>query len=163
MTRVLYEAKFEFHLAYIIPVIIIAGTSLFPYIIRKSPEYKKTVAGTIIINIFCWNAVGFVALISLIAFLGQAHMYKSTVGAYKEGNYEIVEGYVEDFVPGADKREESFEIDGVCFSYSDYVLIQGYNATARHNGVIRGNGQHLRIGYVCYDESNVIVYIEELI
>ena len=92
-------------------------------------------------------------------------MYSGTVAAYQKGEYAIVEGYVEDFHPmpysGHDK--ESFTINGVRFAYTDYSNQYGYHTTSSHGGVIRGNGQHLRIGYTCYGLlENVIVYIEEL-
>ena len=85
---------------------------------------------------------------------------------YPEANYEIVEGFVEDFepMPYEGKSKESFEINGVKFSYSDSIEICGYNNAKSHGGVIEGNGQHLKIGYIYYDSSygNIIVYIEQL-
>ena len=90
--------------------------------------------------------------------------YNKIVGAYKSGDYEIVEGFVEDFkpMPYEGHSDESFEINGVKFSYSDYSIGTGYNNAKSHGGVITGNGQHLKIGYIKELNGNVIVYIEQL-
>ena len=37
-----------------------------------------------------------------------------------------------------------------------------FTDTKHHGGVIEGDGQHLKIGYVTYRGKNVIVYIEQL-
>ena len=93
-------------------------------------------------------------------------MTKKTVSAYKRGDYQIVEGYVENFhpMPYAGHSNESFEICGVCFFYSDFVIQQGYHNAKSHGGVITGDRQHLKVGYIYYggNYGNIIVYIEEL-
>ena len=93
------------------------------------------------------------------------NMYKATVGAYRKGDYQTVEGYVENFVPmESDGTPEQFEIDGVKFEYSKLAIRPGYHEIESQGDLIRYNGQHLRIGYVCIGVSreNIIVYIEEL-
>ena len=93
-------------------------------------------------------------------------MHNKVIDAYRRGEYQTVEGYVENFdpMPYGGKMDESFEINGVKFAYSDYNTQPGYNNAKSHGGVITGNGQHLKIGYVYLDEAygNVIVYIEEI-
>ncbi len=37
----------------------------------------------------------------------------------------------------------------------------GYHNAKSHGGVIKGDGQYLKIGYVYYGNENIIVYIEE--
>jgi hypothetical protein len=78
----------------------------------------------------------------------------------------VVEGYVENFdpMPYEGHGDESFEINGVTFSYSDYSIQPGYTNSKSHGGVIAGDGQHLKVGYVYYNETygNIIVYIEQL-
>ena len=93
-------------------------------------------------------------------------MYRGIIVPYERGDYQIVEGYVEDFhpMPQQGHDQESFTVEGVKFSYSDFVLQYGYHNARSRGGVITGNGQHLRIGYTRYSYlGNVIVYIEELI
>ena len=93
-------------------------------------------------------------------------MYTKTVGAYYSGEYQTVEGYVENFhpMPSDGKSKETFDINGVEFAYSDYNIHPGYNKSQYHGGVITGNGQHLKIKYVFFNETygNIILYIEEI-
>ena len=81
---------------------------------------------------------------------------------YKTNNYEIVEGYVENFQEKDNGHTEEFAINNIKFSYRNKHGI-GYNDVKEDDGVIEGNGQHLKIGYY-YSKNygNVIVYIEEL-
>ena len=57
--------------------------------------------------------------------------------------------------------EESFDIDGVYFEYSENSIPFAYSQTKPYGGVIR-NGKYLKIGYVYHPSyGNIIVYIEE--
>ena len=114
--------------------------------------------------------IGLTGCLSILIFVmilvpDKIKAYNATVGAYKRGEYEIVEGYVKDFHPmpywGHD--QESFTVSGISFAYSNYSDTFGYHKAKSHGGVIRGDGQHLRIGYTAYSwRGNVIVYMEEL-
>lgn len=113
--------------------------------------------------------IGVLGTLILLAVLGfvipdQIKMYRSTVVAYQNGDYQIAEGYVEQFQPAKKLGyPESFTIDGVDFRYYDNVVQFGYHTTQARGGVITGNGQHLRIGYTQYRGlKKMIVYIEEL-
>ena len=65
-------------------------------------------------------------------------------------------------MPYAGHAYESFVIDGVAFYYSDFSSTVGYHNARSHGGVITGNGQYLRIGYIPGDDAkdNIIVSIE---
>ena len=127
---------------------------------RWQKAYIKALRGTV--SVLTYVA----AVAALIVFLFQGHMYFKTVGAYQRGQYEVVEGYVENFdpMPYGGHTNESFEINDVYFEYSDYNVTSGYRNTKSHGGVITGDGQYLKIGYVYYNSTygNIIVYIEEL-
>ena len=75
------------------------------------------------------------------------------------------EDYAKDFAPMSygGHHEESFCIKNVYFEYSDNNIQAGYHNTKSHGGVVRGNGQYLKVGYVYYNSAygNIIVYIEE--
>lgn len=169
--QLLYEAGFTFEIVYILPFMLLLSCCFFPTLIKKVPtEYvraPKDKEGNIdmkFVNIFCKSGAFFIVFWISVACIGQFHMYKNTVGAYKKGNYLIVEGYIENFTPmsnGGHKRE-SFDINGVHFEYSDAEIIQGYNTPRFHGGIIKENGQYLKIGYVYYNSSygNIIVRIE---
>ena len=103
-------------------------------------------------------------LLSALTAFSTILEYEAIVGAYKDGEYQVVDGYVENFdlMPYEGHKDESFEINSVKFSYSDYNITFGYNNAKSHGGVIKGNGQHLKIGYVVNNGENIIVYIEQL-
>ena len=171
MSNVLYEApsKFDFSIL-TIPIIMIIIILVFPWIMKKSYEGKDVklniIFVKIFVNLFCLCGIAFVTLWSAVVLIAQLNMYNKTVGAYGRGEYQIVEGYVENFdpMPYGGHADESFEINGVKFSYSDYSIHPGYNNTKSHGGVIKENGQHLKIGYVYLNETygNIIVYIEQI-
>lgn len=80
----------------------------------------------------------------------------------------VVEGYVENYhpMPYEGHDTEHFEIEGFYFEYSDYTIMNGYNISASHGGVVTHNGQYLKIKYVTeeYDgeDNNIILYISEI-
>ena len=166
MKNILFEATFEFEFAYLIPIFMLVFISLFQLIMKKYYQNNNAGINYKVVRIFCGCAFAFVALISIFVGVFQVNMFNKTVGAYNKGDYEIVEGYVENFIPMPYEghSDESFEINGVKFSYSDYSVQPGYNNSKSHGGVVVGDGQHLKIGYVYYNETygNIIVYIEQL-
>ena len=164
MGKVLYEVRYEFDFHAFIPIIMLIGIPLILIMWKKGGETvskgMKVFFGVI------WSIVLVVAVLS-----GKDHidMYNAIIGGYKSGNYQIVEGYVENFhpMPSEGHDSESFDINGVHFSYSDYSIMFGYHNAKSKGGVITGDGQYLKIGYIHYDTKydtygNVIVYIEEL-
>lgn len=64
-------------------------------------------------------------------------------------------------MPYSGHKQESFEVNGVRFEYSDFEVTIGYHNAKSHGGVIKEDGQYLKIGYVNYWSINHIVYIEE--
>ena len=164
MNNILYEATFKFDFVLLMIPCMLIFIAVFPFILKKSWDEKSPVTSLKTVKIFCAFAFCFVLLLSVVSGIAQINMYKNVVGAYKNGEYIIVEGYVQDFVPMPYEghSEESFEIEGVSFSYSDYYIQSGYNNSKSHGGVIEGNGQHLKIGYVVDNGENIIVYIEQL-
>ncbi len=167
MNNILYEAtsKFDFSI-FTIPIIMIILMLVFPWIMKKSCESKDIKLNTKFVKLFCLGGIAFVTFLSAVVLIAQLNMYSKTVGAYSRGEYQTVEGYVENFdpMPYEGHADESFEINGVKFSYSDYNIHPGYNNTKSHGGVIKENGQHLKIGYVYLNETygNIIVYIEQI-
>jgi hypothetical protein len=68
--------------------------------------------------------------------------------ALRTGDYKVAEGRVENFiaVPSYGKGDESFDVEGVHFAYSGYIITAGYNTYASHGGAIRA-GLPVRIAY----------------
>ncbi len=164
MPDVLFEAAFRLDIMRLIPVFMMIVIIFFPMIWKNSQEGKYTIKSYKIVKIFCGCMAGFLLMITVLMAFSTVLEYKAIVGAYENGEYEVVEGYVENFdpMPGEGHKDESFEINSVKFSYSDYTITFGYNNAKSHGGVIEGNGQHLKIGYVVYYGQNTIVYIEQL-
>ena len=86
-------------------------------------------------------------------------------------DYQTVVGYVKNYqlTPVGAHDKESFEIDGVPFSYPPSGNTWFYHTPRSAGGVIRGNGQYLEIHYFTFpveegnqtDELNCIIYIAE--
>lgn len=158
MGRILYECHFEIEpLSLILGIIIIVAffiVGMSKYDIQK--KHHKSIKHVKIICL-CFVLFGIVTICILI------DMYRKTVIAYRNDDYQIVEGYVVNFdpMPYGGHKDETFEINDVKFGYSDYTIMIGYHNTKSHGGVIRDNGQYLKIGYIHYNNENIIVYIEE--
>lgn len=174
MNTVLYEASSKTHLFKLFPaffavIFAVVMILIMPTVIRKSYEKKGVDINIKPVRAFCRFAMAFVFLWCVLGFGGQWNMHNKIIGAYQRGEYQTVEGYVENFdpMPYEGHMDESFEINGVKFAYSDYSTQPGYNNAKSHGGVITGDGQHLKIGYVRYsfldgNYENIIVYIEEI-
>ena len=171
MNTVLYEASFKIDMSDWIPILMLIVLAFFPKLLEISREYYSADVYSADVYVengkkFCRIAFVIVAVFSVIIGITKINMYSRTVAAYKKGEYMVVEGYVENFIPMPYEGgpNESFELNGVKFSYSDYEAQYGYNNSKSHGGVITGNGQHLKIGYVYYNNmyGNIIVYIEAL-
>ena len=162
--QILYEASFRFQRAWLL---VAAFLAVWPWLLvrlyRNCRGSRKAVAKFE----FTLGIFGALVLIMIFALVipDQIRMYDATVGAYRRGDYRVVEGTVEDFhpMPKEGGARESFRIGDVTFAYSDFTVQFGYNKSRIRGGVITGDGQRLRIGYVNWRWlGNVIVLIEAL-
>ena len=73
---------------------------------------------------------GFVFLVFLS---NNIDLYNACVKAYRSGNYEIAEGYVENYVPMPKEGHalESFNVCDVYFEYSENSVTCGYSCLKR--------------------------------
>ena len=162
MNKILYEATFEWHSMYYGAGIVFVIALIF-YLCNRKKRFELDTKMQVI-----WFFSGLIAAGALIAqiIMGVSAVkdYQQVVVAYEEGNYKTVAGEVENFcpMPYAGHGEESFEINGIYFSYSDFIIQQGYHNAKSHGGVISADGQLLKIGYVEKNNENIIVYIEEI-
>ncbi len=108
-------------------------------------------------------------LLFLISTCGMIAEHIDYSKALENGDIHCVEGYIENFhpMPYEGHDVEHFEIDGIYFEYTDYEIMNGYNQTSSHGGVITENGQYLKIKYIesTYDSGegrNIILYIAEI-
>jgi len=110
--------------------------------------------GTIMRNRKRWLLVVVVYAVFLVMTLyisgGAAvqDMYERGKDAYRSGQYSIVEGTVTNFhpMPYSGHEKESFSVNGVQFSYSDFILVPCFNNTTSHGGPIH-EGLRVRIAY----------------
>ena len=84
--------------------------------------------------------------------------YQNVYLPYKDNAFQTIEGEVS--VYKTDSVVESFEINGVEFKYTEKDMMLGYNKIKENGGVILGDGQYIRIGYIQYTGRNVIVSID---
>ena len=97
-------------------------------------------------------------MIVLAMFAG----YFKTRSIYSHKQYTTVEGKVEHYhpMPATGHDVESFDVNGVHFEYSDFVVTMGYNNAASRGGAIRKD-MYVRIGYYKKDKyNNVILKLE---
>jgi hypothetical protein len=89
---------------------------------------------------------------TIVATLGVGGEYLRDRYTLSSGKADYVEGVVENFVPmpAAGHANESFTVNGVTFSYSDYEVTPGFNNAASHGGPVR-QGLYVRIWYVGND------------
>jgi len=83
---------------------------------------------------------------------------------YENGDYDTVEGEVENYLPAmqkAGRQPESFTVKSIPFEYADSDGdIHGFHQTQLDGGPITGNGQKVRIGYIIKNERAVILKLE---
>ncbi len=87
--------------------------------------------------------------------------YFQARNTYLNGEFMVVEGRVEHFqpMPWAGHAMERFEVDGVLFEYSDYVVTPGFNNTSSHGGPMR-EGLPVRIAYILTRPYRTILKLE---
>jgi len=92
--------------------------------------------------------VGFSIFWTITAFLVTLGAYWSGRETLLTGKAQYVEGVVQDFVPMPYQGHavESFDVNGVSFHYSDFIVGGGFNNTSSHGGPIRA-GMFVRIWY----------------
>jgi hypothetical protein len=91
--------------------------------------------------------VGFSTLWILGTFWSTFSDYKTLNDAYKNNKCRIITGNVTNFRPGGNDRgktDESFDIEGIHFSYSAYTVSPGFNTTSAKGGPIK-EGLKIRV------------------
>ena len=170
MKGVLYECQFEFHFMFLMPLIMLVATIIISVLhvndLKRKSNQLDNVLAVRIVKIFYGGLSLFAVIVIILEIEFRVDLYKKTVVAYQNGEYQIVEGYVENFEPmgKGGPSPERFEINGIKFFYSKYKMVPGYYKGDTQGDFIIGDGQHLKIGYIYYgyDYGNIIVYIEAL-
>ncbi|HTV49017.1 MAG TPA: hypothetical protein VMG59_11300 [Phycisphaerae bacterium] len=121
-------------------IFVLIGTILVWNGRRKKTETTKKLVGYFILL--------FASLWVFCAFVLTFFEYRQCINAYRNGNYAVVEGRVENFhpMPYEGHSDETFTVGNESFSYSDYDIQPGFNQAASHGGPIR-DGLQVRIAY----------------
>ena len=161
MGNILYELNFNIaeFLLFLIPIII--GIVFIVHKKLPHPGFKpipKALSVIISITGACVFAFG------IFCAVGYALEYKQYNDCLKNGQYEIVEGTVEEFTAlnNNEQREVHFVIDDVYFEYNNFEITNGYHSTSKNENIIKGNAQNLKIKYIDNERRNIILYIEEI-
>lgn len=163
------QVFYELHINYIdglfllIPLVLSIVFFLIGRQMKNNTEYQpwKRRLGGLVFQI--------TALLMMVVFLlvmgSSILLYAACRQLWKRGEVLEVTGYVENYhpMPVSGHDMESFEIDGVSFSYSNFVLQTGYHCAASWGGVVTHDGQYLKIQYIEVESEKIIVYIAELI
>jgi hypothetical protein len=110
-------------------------------------------------RLFRYGFLGFAVLWTAISFSMTYSQYQRHEALAQGSGCRVVEGPVEHFVPMpyGGHSVESFSVSGVLFSYSDFIVTDGFNNTSSHGGPINRDS-YVRI---CYDPvGNVILRLE---
>ncbi|MBQ8416155.1 MAG: hypothetical protein IJX13_04570 [Clostridia bacterium] len=171
METVLYQYHFEWleYLQNLIPLAVGSGFFTLTFLNMRAQKHRDDIRGfaTAFSKIlgFIGGIIGM--LLFLISTLGMLTEHFEYRNALENDSVYSVEGYVQNFhpMPNEGHDVEHFEISGIYFEYTDYEIMNGYNTTASHGGVITQNGQYLKIKYIKneYDnDRNIILYIAEV-
>lgn len=155
-----YQVAFEIasgglgSLSFALPGLLFAGVGFF---LIKNRERLSKNRPKWFVNVFSWFFFSFAILWTLIAGLGIGFQQYQLRSDYARGDFDVVEGIVENFdpMPYEGHKSETFTVNGVKFSYSDYRVTPGFNNTASHGGPIR-EGLSVRISYI----GNTILKLE---
>ena len=171
MGNVLYELNFNWLESFILIIPLFVGLGFF-FTFKWYPSQnpgtdQKGSEGYIGYVFFKWIGwiVGIFA-ICLFILITAAHIvdYQEKKDILDNNKAIVVEGIVEKYhaMPLEGHDTEHFEINGIYFEYSNFELSNGYNTPACYGGVIKENGQYLKIKYIEDDvRNNIILYIEE--
>ncbi|MEE2733508.1 MAG: hypothetical protein VYA55_21990 [Pseudomonadota bacterium] len=108
-------------------------------------------------NLFSYFFFGFSIVWTLGAGIGIGFEQSSLRDKYAAGNFNVIEGKVENFdpMPAEGHKMESFTVKGVKFEYSDFMVTPGFHNAASRGGPIK-EGLPVRISYI----GNTILKLE---
>ncbi len=114
---------------------------------------------------FCYMLGGIPSIMLIVMLFNSSKIIKNEKRLkeiIENKSYEVVEGEIEDFSHYTKGGHifERFNVQGVKFEYSDYILNEGYHKTSINGGLIEKNGQQVKISYITKDNENLILKLE---
>ncbi len=140
------------NLTFVLPglvLVIISATMVFRpewlEAVFRQPLRRRPIFRWFFLFGVCWTVIATAGLIVDARRASQTAQW---------GRCDIIEGRVEHFhpMPAEGHDMEHFDVQGVEFSYSDYVVSAGFNNTASHGGPIR-EGLPVRI---CHRDGDIL-------
>lgn len=111
-------------------------------IVKKQGTYKIVFLSFSFLFMSIWN---------IMVHGGQYENYKTIENLYSKHMYKTIEGVVSNYSPmkieGHGSRE-TFFVDSIFFSYSDYIGMEGYNNSCVKGGMICNEGQKVKIEFI---------------
>jgi hypothetical protein len=152
----MYETVFDVRQSFpeSVPFVLVMGLVFagFGVLLLRSGAVRRWLALT-------WITVCAV-LFMLLATVGidQWLTYRSML---RTGACAVVEGEIREFdpMPYSGHKLESFTVQGVRFSYSDYVLSPAFNRSRSHGGLLH-EGLQVRIAYVSGESDHPILKLD---
>jgi len=136
----MYELVFDMdnYFELFIPLLIASTILTGGFVMRRE---EKNIFGRVFLFIYIFLA--------LIFFIKSFSFAISELYSLNTKKRYFVEGEIENFVPMpyGGHSFESFSVNGIRFSYSDYMTTGCFNETKSHGGEIEGNGQKVKIEY----------------
>lgn len=158
---VLYELSFPMYI-FIFPIVLLLISMVLPITLSKLLTNETNKAN---IKKIQYSGGILIVVMILLLCIPTVKDYCYIAEKYFQGDYLEVTGYVDKFslLNSAKNQQEQFSIGDVSFSYgfAGKMNFVGYQKTKNNGGIIKGNGQYLKIRYVSYNDANIIVYVEQ--
>ena len=110
--------------------------------------------------------ISYIGVLSGYSFVAKMDEWNRNYNAYLRGECEIVEGYVEIFLPMPETMHdrESFEVSDVFFAYGSSDSRLYYEKCMKDGGYIKQNGTKVKIWYISIGEEgeNLIMRLDIL-
>lgn len=168
--KTVYEmGKYEIDLHIVLTCIILTILfAVFTFVVVHNIKYNITLnqetdrKHVLIERFFSIFGLCIICLVFLITSSTTIIDYCNVQRMYNDGKFSIVEGEVEDFIPMKleGHSSESFFVNGVFFSYTRSTPTNGYHLAKVDGGYIKEEGQTIRIHFVYYKGTNLILKLE---
>lgn len=172
MGTVLYQLHFNWigSLVLLIPLLVGLGFFFcFKWYPAQNPGVNRKGAegygGYVFYKWLGWIVGVFAVFLFVCLVIAHINDFSEKKHVLENNEALVVEGYVEQYyaMPFEGHDTEHFEINGVYFEYTNFELSNGYNRPACYGGVVKENGQYLKIKYIVDDiGNNIILYIEDI-
>ncbi len=172
MGNVLYELNFDWIESFVLIIPLVLGLGfffMFKWYPAQNPGTNQKgsggYVGYVVPKWVGWIVGAFAICLFVLSTVAHIVDYQEKKDVLDNNQVLVVEGIVENYhaMPIEGHDVEHFEIGGIYFEYTNFEVLNGYNTPACYGGVIKENGQCLKIKYIEDDiGNNIILYIEEI-